>query len=278
VAPACDGPDWGATAPSGVPSTGIGKSARDGRSTALTPSHTAAVPRPARRAELRWRLNVAATAPVCLGERQRETVISEPQEGGLEMVTLVVFHNVADYDRWKPVFDEHEAVRRSHGQLEHRVYRSVDDPNRVVVHNDYPSEEAARAFMDDPSLPAAMERAGVTGEPWLGLIERVERRRYADGDVGVTMAVHHRVRDYDAWKQVFDEHEEARRRHGQLEHRIYHAFGDPLQLVVHNDFPTFEAAEAFGADPSLREAMARAGVEGEPGINVITLAERVSYS
>ena len=194
------------------------------------------------------------------------------------MVTLVVFHHVADYGRWKAVFDEHEEVRRAHGQFEHRVFRSVDDPNRVVVHNDFPSEEAARGLMDDPSLADAMTRAGVTDEPWLGLIERVEQRRYAEGPVGVTMAVHHRVHDYEAWKRVFDEHEDVRRSYGQLEHRIYRPLGDSLQLVVHNDFPTAQAAESFGADPILPEAMQRAGVEGEPGINVATLAERKSYS
>jgi len=194
------------------------------------------------------------------------------------VVTLVVFHHVADYESWKTVFDEHEGVRRGHGQLEHRVFRSVDDPNRVVVHNDFPGEETARGLMDDPSLGDALKRAGVTGEPWLGLIERVEQKRYAEGSVGVTMAVHHRVRDYEAWKRVFDEHEAVRRGHGQLEHRIYHTLGDSLQLAVHNDFPNVEASEAFGADPSLPETMQRAGVEGEPGINVVALAERKSYS
>jgi quinol monooxygenase YgiN len=193
------------------------------------------------------------------------------------MVTLVVFHHVADYEVWKTVFDEHENVRRGHGQLEHRVFRSVDNPNRVVVHNDFATEEAARSFMTDPSLAAAMERAGVTDEPWLGLIERVEQKRYAEGQSGVTLAVHHRVRDYPHWKRAFDEHESVRRGHGQIEHRIYHPLGDPLQLVVHNDFPTVEAAESLGADPSLPDAMARAGVEGEPGINMATLAERKSY-
>lgn len=193
------------------------------------------------------------------------------------MITLVVFHQVRDYDAWKPVFDEHEGVRRGHGEVEHRVYRGADDPNRVIVHNDFPTEQAARAFMSDPSLPAVMERAGVEGEPWLGLIELLERSRYAEGEAGVTLVVHHRVRDYDAWKPVFDEHEAARRAYGQIEHRVYHALGDPLAVVVHNDFPSLEAAQAFARDPALPEVMERAGVEGEPGLGFITCAERRVY-
>ena len=133
------------------------------------------------------------------------------------MVTLVVFHHVRDFDAWRGAFEEHETVRRGHGALEHRVYRGVDDSLRVIVHNDFPSEEAARALMADPSLPTAMERGGVTDEPWLGLIEQLEQKRYTDGTAAVTAAVHHRVRDYEVWKQVFDAHEDVRRRHGQID-------------------------------------------------------------
>ena len=99
------------------------------------------------------------------------------------MVTLVVHHRVRDYDAWKPVFDEHEGVRRGHGELEHRVYRDIHDPNRVIVHNDFPSEDAARSFIEDPSLSEAMERAGVEGEPGISLIERAERKVYAEAVV-----------------------------------------------------------------------------------------------
>ena len=95
------------------------------------------------------------------------------------MVILVVHHRVADYDAWKPVFDEHESVRRDHGEIEHRVYRDINDPNRIIVHNDFPSAEAAQAFLDDPSLKEAMARAGVEGEPGVSFIERVEQKDYA---------------------------------------------------------------------------------------------------
>ena len=96
------------------------------------------------------------------------------------MVTLVVHHRVRDYDAWKLVFDEHEPVRRSHGEIEHRVYRDLHDRNRVIVHNDFPSEDAARGFTEDPSLKEAMERAGVEGEPGISFVERTERKVYAE--------------------------------------------------------------------------------------------------
>lgn len=96
------------------------------------------------------------------------------------MVTLVVHHRVRDYDAWKPAFDGHEWCRRDHGAIEHRVYRDIHDPNRVVVHMDFPAEENAKAFLEDPSLKEAMEGAGVEGEPGVSFIDRAERKAYTE--------------------------------------------------------------------------------------------------
>lgn len=49
-----------------------------------------------------------------------------------------------------------------------------------MVHNDFPSEAAARSFLGDPSLKEAMGRAGVEGEPGIAFIERAERKVYDD--------------------------------------------------------------------------------------------------
>ena len=94
------------------------------------------------------------------------------------MPTLVVRHRVRDYDAWKPVFDEHEAVRRDHGARGHRVFRSLEDPNDVYVAVDFESESELRGFVGDPSLREAMERAGVEGEPNIGVLERADEKRY----------------------------------------------------------------------------------------------------
>ena len=195
------------------------------------------------------------------------------------MVTLVVHHRVRDYDAWKPVFDEHESVRRSHGQVEHRIYRYPGDPNSVVIHNDFATGEAARGFLADPSLAEAMERGGVEGKPGSGFLSLVERRVYADPvDSPVVCVVHHRVNDYDAWKPVFDEHEGVRRAHGALEHRLYQDPYEPNRVVIHNDFPSEEAARGFLADPSLADAMQRGGVIGEPGVGTAVPGERKVYA
>ena len=91
------------------------------------------------------------------------------------------------------------------------------------------------------------------------------------------LIVQHTVRDYDAWKTVFDEHESVRRRHGATGHTVYRSADDPNEVIVINHFPTREQAEAFAQDPSLGEAMARGGVTGEPRITWAEEAETSDY-
>lgn len=81
-----------------------------------------------------------------------------------------------------------------------------------------------------------------------------------------TVAVLHKVNDYEAWKQVFDEHGENRQKYGCTGHRVCRAADDDLNILVLTEWPSMEAAQAWAADPSLREAMGRAGVAGAPRI------------
>jgi hypothetical protein len=94
------------------------------------------------------------------------------------MPKVIVQHHVADYDRWFPVFTEHETVRRQHGATGHSVNRAVADPNNIVIVNDFASLDGARAFAQDPSLPAVMQRAGVDGAPQVWIVDEADARAY----------------------------------------------------------------------------------------------------
>jgi hypothetical protein len=94
------------------------------------------------------------------------------------MTKVIVQHRVADYDRWFPVFTEHEDIRRQNGATGHSVNREVADPNSVLIVNDFATPEGARAFSQDPSLPAAMERGGVEGPPQVWIVEEAEAKQY----------------------------------------------------------------------------------------------------
>jgi hypothetical protein len=94
------------------------------------------------------------------------------------MAKVIVQHHVADYDRWLPVFTEHETIRRQHGATGHSINRAVADPNSIVIVNEFATLDGARAFSEDPSLPAVMARAGVDGPPQVWIVDEAEARRY----------------------------------------------------------------------------------------------------
>ena len=94
------------------------------------------------------------------------------------MTKVIVQHHVADYDRWYQVFTEHEDIRRRHGATGHSINRVTADPNSIVIVNEFATLEGARAFSQDPSLPAAMERGGVDGAPQVWIVDEAEARQY----------------------------------------------------------------------------------------------------
>ena len=81
------------------------------------------------------------------------------------MATLFVRHTVSDYAAWRKVYDSVASLQKAGGVTAEAVYRSADDPNDVTVTYEFASIEAAKAFASSADLKAAMQRAGVVGEP-----------------------------------------------------------------------------------------------------------------
>jgi hypothetical protein len=88
--------------------------------------------------------------------------------------------------------------------------------------------------------------------------------------MSATLTVRHHVRDYAAWRKVYDEAESLRSQHGCTAQRVMRLPEDGNDLFIIHDFPTAEQAGSFADDPALREAMGRAGVEGAPLVEIFT--------
>jgi len=91
------------------------------------------------------------------------------------------------------------------------------------------------------------------------------------------LIIQHEVRDFEAWKPMFDGHEVVRRHHGATGHELYQSLDDPNATTVIMHFASREGAEAFTADPSLKEAMKVGGVTGEPRVTWAHEVESVTY-
>jgi quinol monooxygenase YgiN len=81
------------------------------------------------------------------------------------MATMIVKHKVADFSRWKPVFDEMHDTRVAHGWIGHEVLRDAADPNVVTIVNKMKDISQAKVYGQLPALKEAMQRAGVISAP-----------------------------------------------------------------------------------------------------------------
>jgi quinol monooxygenase YgiN len=88
--------------------------------------------------------------------------------------------------------------------------------------------------------------------------------------MSATLTVRHNVRDYAAWRKVYDDLEPLRAQHGCTAHRVMRLPDDGNDLFLTHEFPTAEQAASFAHDPALRTAMEAAGVEGAPQIEIFT--------
>ena len=86
-----------------------------------------------------------------------------------------------------------------------------------------------------------------------------------------------KVKDYDKWKQVFDEHEEVRKNKGSKGAIIYRNSNDPKQLVIITEFDNLEKAKNFSMSDDLKITMKKAGVMGLPELHYLEQLEKIEY-
>lgn len=81
------------------------------------------------------------------------------------MIYILVSHKIADFGKWKPVFDSDEKQRKSFGVNVKKLFRAVDDPNDIHILFEAPDETSAKACIERPLLKELMLNAGVVSEP-----------------------------------------------------------------------------------------------------------------
>jgi hypothetical protein len=82
------------------------------------------------------------------------------------------------------------------------------------------------------------------------------------------LLVRHKVKNYAAWKVVFDEDAAARKAAGEKSSRVLHVAGDPNEIVVLCEWDSVARARQF-MQPTRSDMAAileRAGVLGQPEV------------
>jgi hypothetical protein len=83
-----------------------------------------------------------------------------------------------------------------------------------------------------------------------------------------TLIVRHQVKDYAAWRSVYESVDDLRKQHGSTASEVLVDPTSKQDIFVLQRFPTLEQAQAFAGSGELREAMGRAGVAGTPRIEI----------
>jgi hypothetical protein len=81
------------------------------------------------------------------------------------MPYMLVRHKVADFARWRRVFDSHGPAQARAGLKVAHLMRNVEDPNEVFVLMEIEDFDCARAFVSAPDVPAAQDESGVVDVP-----------------------------------------------------------------------------------------------------------------
>ena len=80
------------------------------------------------------------------------------------------------------------------------------------------------------------------------------------------MFVRNSVKDFEAWKSVFDSESDLRKRNGEMSYQILRQDNGSTDLFLLFEWDNLDNARAYAASPDLKEGMERAGVTSKPEI------------
>ncbi len=177
---------------------------------------------------------------------------------------LIIKQKVANFAKWKPVYEAHDSTRLAYGLHNYIVSRGIKDSNMVMVVLKMDDSTKAKQFTALPDLKAAMQRGGVIGAPSFLYIDM--QVLDTSSALPTRVIVTHKVKDWDAWKKSFDSHKQTRMDAGITDRAIGYSVGDTHTVTVAFVINDMKKAEAFMASKDLKDKMAEAGVVGPPDI------------
>lgn len=186
---------------------------------------------------------------------------------------MFIKHKVANYAKWKPLYDADSSNRLANGLHDHIVARGDEDPNMVMVIFYRDDASKAKAMAADPKLKELMQKAGVTSAPEIDYIHRVFNDS-SKTDQTARVMIKHKVKDWDAWKKVFDSDKEARMSAGLSDRMVGYSVDDNHMVSLIFVVNDAAKAKAFMNDKRLADKMKEGGVEGPPSVFFYHVVEK----
>ena len=179
---------------------------------------------------------------------------------------VLIKHTVADYAKWKAVFDADSSFRNEAGlHLMGPIARGLENNSMVEIGLAMDDMSKAKAFANNPRLKAVMQKGSVTSPPNISYWKIIrydamvdkQNLPYAEREV--------KVKDFDTWLKAFDGmSKDQKEAEGSLDLALAQSLEDPNKITVVlaiTDMNKFKTAMASDAK---KKMMADAGVIGKP--------------
>ncbi|WP_406657301.1 hypothetical protein V7O62_01730 [Methanolobus sp. ZRKC2] len=93
------------------------------------------------------------------------------------MVYMLVKHKVNDFSKWKQEFDDYGSIRKKTGSKGGMFFRTLDDPDKVVILFDWDNPENARKLIESKELKEKnkeLVESGIISYPEIFLLDKME--------------------------------------------------------------------------------------------------------
>ena len=184
------------------------------------------------------------------------SIVSSPQ------LMVMVKHRVRDYAKWKTSYDEHDSLRLANGMHSYVIGRSLEDSNMLLVALKADDMARAKAFLKDPSLKAAMQKGGVTGNPVPVLANIVWQDTASLTAIRSMLTIN--VKDWTAWQKAFEEGRAERLQNGVADRVYGYEVDNQNKVVLVTAITDTAKAHAYWTSDMLKNRRAASGVIGTP--------------
>ena len=197
----------------------------------------------------------------------------EPAPAFKPFNVLRMKYKVANFAKWKPIYESHDSIRRSYGLTNYVLGRGMDDSNVVLVVLKMDDVNKAKELTASQGMKDRMKKAGIIGKPSFDY-EDVVVADTSPIEQKARLMVTHKVKDWDAWKKEYDSHKQARMDAGLIDRVLGYKDGDNHMVSVVFAVTDMEKAKAFMKSKDLKDKMAQAGVEGPPTFFFYNIAQK----
>ena len=186
----------------------------------------------------------------------------EPQPVTKPGNVLIIQEKVANFAKWKPMYESNDSIRRSYGLSNYIIGRGMSDSNKLVVILRMDDPNKAKELTTSQGMKDRMKKAGVSNPTFSYLNVVLNDSTPIEQTARVMMT--HKVKDWDAWKKVFDSHKQARIDAGLIDRGLGYSVDDNHMVSIVFAITDMAKAKAFLSSPDLKAKMTEAGVEGAP--------------